>query len=110
MQHAMVNSSLTPAKQAGIILSAWVRSDHETFHRELQQALQIPTSPRTSQLEQERAELLCAVSTRLRTCPDPLTDDFTDPVLRLCINLLSHVANQPVEAEIPWSLESQLSI
>ena len=90
------------AHHAGNILSAWVRGDEATLREELARGLALCSTPHVLPLEEENLELLKVVVTRLDECPTVLNTKPADPMVRVCISLLKHLAVQP-----DWSESSE---
>jgi hypothetical protein len=89
----LLGSTVTaPAQQATSILRAWVLRDEVGLRRELYTGLHLPTSAGSLGFEDEMVDLLKAVLGRLDTNPDVLFADQNDPGVRLCMNLLLHLA------------------
>jgi hypothetical protein len=83
-----------PGRQASNILKAWVCRDDEALRHEFEEGLHLGTSVRLRGLEEEQVELLKTVVTRLKDCSSGLRAEPPDPMVRLCIDLLMHLANQ----------------
>jgi len=90
-----------PARHAGNILRAWVCRDEAALRREFALGLDLCSSPQGFALEEEHLELLKAVVARLNECPAVLTAEPADPTVRLCINLLMHLASRPYWTQSP---------
>lgn len=86
---------VTPARQAGNILRAWVCRDEAALRKEFAKGLELCPSPHGLALEEENLDLLQAVVTRLDDCPAVWKAKPADPVVRLCMGLLMHLAAQP---------------
>jgi hypothetical protein len=84
-----------PALQAGNILRAWVCRDEAALRKEFAKGLDLCCSSPCLALEEENLELLKAVVARLNECPAVLNAEPADPTVRLCINLLMHLAGRP---------------
>ncbi len=84
----------TPARLAGNILRAWVCRDEAALRKEFAKGLDLCSSPHGLALEEENLELLKAVVARLNECRAVLNAEPSDPAVRLCINLLTHLAGQ----------------
>lgn len=82
---------VTPARQAKRILAAWAAGDGPLLREELQKSQQL-TCATGHGLDEERLELLLAVSQGLLRSPDPLLGGREDPALRRCLDLLAHLA------------------
>ena len=88
-----------PARHAGNILSAWVCGDEATLREELVRGLELFSSPHVLPLEEENLELLNAVAAWLNEGPVALNKEPADPMVRVCISLLMHLAGQPYGSE-----------
>jgi hypothetical protein len=86
-------SSLTPAGQAARILAAWVSQNATGFHEELQKSLELSSAQPVAGIQEERLQLLRAVTEGIQDIADPLTPD--DPKLRRCLYLLRHLVQTP---------------
>ena len=88
-----------PSSQATAVLKAWVRGDEGALRHEFEEGLRLCTLEKLDGLAEERVELLKTVLTRLNDYPSALCARPPDPMVRLCINLLMHVADlsQPSE-------------
>jgi|SRR5664279_5129234 hypothetical protein len=84
-----------PAQLAGNILKAWACRDETTLRQEFAKGLDLCSSPHGLSLDEENLDLLKAVVGKLDDRPAPLHAEPADPVVRLCINLLLHLASQP---------------
>jgi hypothetical protein len=93
-----------PARHAGNILSAWVCGDEAALREELAKGLDLCSAPHVLPVEEENLELLKAVVARLNDCPDVCHAGTADPMVRVCISLLMHLAVQP-----DWSESSEAS-
>ena len=82
---------MTPSGQAARILAAWRSRNTVGLHEELERTRQL-TEPRCP-VQEERLELLRAVTEGMRHSPDPLTN--VDPKLRRCLDLLRHLSQMP---------------
>ncbi len=83
-------SILTPADQAARILAAWTSQNATGLHEELQRSLELSWTPQAGCAEEERLQLLRALTEGMQDAPDPLTPG--DPKLRRCLDLLRHLA------------------
>jgi len=83
---------MTPSGQAARILAAWSSRNTVGLHRELERSLDLYDEPDSS-VEDERLQLLRAVTEGMRLSPDPLTNG--DPKLRRCVDLLRHLSQMP---------------
>lgn len=87
-------SPLTPARQAGRILAAWAAGDEPLLRQELQKSQNVDCSSRPG-LDEERLELLMAVSEGMMRVPHRLQTGAKDPAVRRCLDLLAHLAETP---------------
>ena len=92
--HAM---KVTPARQAERILAAWATGDQSSIQQELENSRGLAAGSRG--LDEERLELLQAVSEGMLRSPRPVRGDWDDPALRRCLDLLTHLANSPSALE-----------
>ena len=88
-----------PARHAGNILSAWVCGNEAALREELAKGLDLCSAPHVLSVEEENLELLQAVVTRLNECPAVLNAKPADPIVKLCISLLMHLAGRPYWSE-----------
>ena len=89
-----------PARHAGNILSAWVCGDEAALREELAKGLDLCSSPHVPALWRKKTwSLLKAVVARLNECPAVLNAEPADPMVRVCISLLMHLAVQPYWSE-----------
>jgi hypothetical protein len=84
-----------PARHAGNILSAWVCRDEAALREEIAKGLELCSAPHVLPAEEENLELLKVVVGRLNECPAVCNAEPADPMLRVCISLLMHLAVQP---------------
>jgi hypothetical protein len=87
-------SPLTPARQAGRILAAWAAGDEPLLRQELQKSQNLDCSSRPG-LDEERLELLMAISEGMMRVPHRLQTGRKDPAVRRCLDLLAHLAQTP---------------
>lgn len=87
-------SPLTPARQAGRILAAWAAGDEPLLRQELLRSQNLDYSSRPG-LDEERLELLMAVSEGMMRAPHHLQSARRDPAVRRCLDLLAHLAQAP---------------
>lgn len=87
-------SHLTPALQAGRILAAWASGDAPLLHEELQKSQHLGGAPGQG-LDEERLELLHAVSEGMLRAQDPFRGGRRNPAIRRCLDLLAHLAQSP---------------
>jgi hypothetical protein len=85
--------TLTPADQAARILAAWTSQNATGLHEELQRSLELSAGQPAWGIQEERLQLLRAVTEGIKDVPDPLTPG--DPKLRRCLYLLRHLAQTP---------------
>jgi hypothetical protein len=90
---------VTPTHQAGNILRAWVCRDDAALRKEFARGMELCASPRGLAMEEENLDLLKAVVARLDECPAEWNAEPADPMVRLCMNLLIHLASQPYWSE-----------
>jgi hypothetical protein len=92
---------VAPARHAGNILGAWVCGDEAALRKELARGLDLCSAPHVlpPEVEKENLELLKAVVTRLNEWPAALNTEPADPMVRVCISLLMHLAVQPDRSE-----------
>lgn len=86
---------------AGALLRAWAQGNPAALGLELDRSSQANCESDTC--EQERLQLLSAVSDTLRNCSSPFSPDTADPAVEVCIRLLSHLAGAPAPARPAWS-------
>jgi hypothetical protein len=84
-----------PARQAENILRAWRRRDRAALRAEFEKGLSMCAAPGASGSEEEEIELLQAVVAKLDGYPGGVRPKSADPVVKLCITLLLHLATQP---------------
>src|SRR5208283_614979 len=84
-----------PARHAGNILSAWVCRDEAALREEIAKGLDCCSALHVSPSEEENLELLKVVVGRLNEYPAVLNSEPADPMVRVCISLLMHLAVQP---------------
>jgi hypothetical protein len=84
------------AQQACAILGAWARQDTVALREEFGKGLRMCACPNRTGRQDEELELLEAVVSRLDPRLDvcPVGLDPHDPVIRLCVSLLLHLANK----------------
>ncbi len=82
--------ALNTALQAERILKAWASGDEPSLHRELQKSRQLSRLSQAPGMDEERMELLLAVTEGMLSSPDPLA---SDPPVRRCLDLLKHLAH-----------------
>ena len=86
-------STLTPADQAARILAAWTSQNATGLHEELQRSLELSSAQPPWSFQDERLQLLRAVSQGMQDAADPLTPG--DRKLQRCLDLLRHLAQTP---------------
>ena len=84
---------LTPAGQAARVLAAWMSQNAAGLNEELQRSLRLSAEESAWGVQEERLQLLRAVTEGIQDAPDPLTP--SDPKLRRCLYLLHHLAQTP---------------
>jgi len=94
MVQVLARANPSPARQASDILRAWVRQDRLALREEFEKGLSLCSQPDAVGLEDEQIDLLKAVVSRLNVGPGAVRPDPGDPVVRLCITLLMHLAAQ----------------
>jgi hypothetical protein len=82
--------SLTAADQAARILAAWTSQNATGLNEELRKGLELSSEQPAWGIQEERLQLLRAVTEGIKDAPDPLTTG--DPKLRRCLYLLRHLA------------------
>jgi len=90
------DTSLTPAHQAARILAAWTQQNATGLDEELRKGLELATAEHVPGIQDERLQLLRAVTEGIKDAPDPLTP--SDPKLRRCLFLLRHLAQTPTSS------------
>ena len=90
----LCKSTTPPAVQAGQILQAWHGGDESVLRRQLHEVLDLSAE------QDENAELLHTVAERLNAYPS-LNNAGQDPMVRLCANLLNHLAGQSAGRPLP---------
>lgn len=85
--------SLTPTEQAGRILAAWASGNKPRLQQELRNSRQLGGGSQQP-LDEERLELLQAVSEGMLRAPDGGLGR-RDPAVRRCLDLLAHLAQAP---------------
>ncbi len=83
--------TLNPVRQAGRILEAFAAGNQPLLHQELQRTQFSAPAP-VCGLDEERLELLQAISESMLRAGDPLSEGRRDPAVRRCLDLLSHLA------------------
>ena|SRR5579864_2664933 len=95
--------STSPSFQAGRILEAFASGNEPLLHQELRKTRNLGRLPAHG-LEEERFELLQAVSEGMLRFPNPLAEGRRDPAVRRCLDLLAHLAQVPGAALGPNQL------
>jgi hypothetical protein len=85
------NRSLA-SRKAEDLLRAWVSGERAKTSAELEHAISLPLQPCDTD-EEERRHVLQSVAGRMRKCPDLFASRRLDPVLEVCVRLLSHLAS-----------------
>jgi len=85
---------VTPSGQAERILKAWAAGNQPLLHQELERGQGLRCAPGRG-LDEERLELLQAVSHGMLRAPDVLQSGKNDPSVRRCLDLLAHLAQAP---------------
>jgi hypothetical protein len=80
------------ARHAEAILRAWIRADLPLLREELESSRALGRCAVTSGGPDERLELLSAVASKMMTCEDLSVSSESNPQIRLCVNLLAHLA------------------
>jgi hypothetical protein len=83
-----------PARHAENILRAWRRRDSVALRAEFEKGLHLCAAPGALGSHEEQIDLLQAVIAKLDGYPAFVRPEPADPVVRLCITLLSHLATQ----------------
>jgi hypothetical protein len=87
------------ARHAGNILGAWVCRDEAALRQEIAKGLDLCFAPHVRPAEEENLELLKVVVARLNEWPALLEEESADPMIRVCLSLLMHLAVQPDGSE-----------
>ena len=88
-----------PARHAGNILGAWACRDEAALREEIAKGLDLCFAPCVRPAEEENLELLKVVVARLNEWPALLHVEPADPMIRICLSLLMHLAVQPDGSE-----------
>jgi hypothetical protein len=95
------SGTIAPAQQASDILRAWICQDDVTVRKELKRCLDLCRFPEAAcTLEGEQLELLHSIVDRLDKCTPESNGQSLDPIVRICINLLLHLAAQAPMASL----------
>ena len=84
--------------QAGRILDAWASGNQPLLQRELENSRQLSPSGRMTGIDEERVELLRAISEGMLRSAGPLA---VDPAVRRCLDVLRHLAKRPAPQTSP---------
>jgi hypothetical protein len=95
MVETLPGRTTAPARQAENILRAWRRRDAAALRAEFEKGLSLCATPGAPGDEEERIDLLRAVAAKLGGYPAGAGLEPADPVVGLCLTLLSHLATQP---------------
>jgi len=95
MVETLPSRMTAPARQAENILQAWRRRDAAALRAEFEKGLSLCATPGALGDEEEQIDLLRAVAAKLGGYPAGAGLEPADPVVRLCITLLLHLATQP---------------
>ena len=82
------------SQQASAILRAWVRQDPIALRQEFEKGLNLYVQPGAYAFEDEQLELLKGVVAKLGDPTRTNSLEPGDPIVRLCMNLLVHLAAQ----------------
>lgn|SRR5581483_4493270 len=85
--------NVTPALQAERILMAWESGDESLLRQELRKTQKVGSAAARG-LDEERLELLQAVSEGMLRATDPFCHGRKDPAVRRCLDLLAHLAER----------------
>ena len=85
-------SSVTPARQAERILAAWDSGDRPLLRQELHSSRRLSSHEYSPGMDEERLELLTAITENMLRAPDPLLTGHKDPSIRRCLDLLVHLS------------------
>jgi len=94
MLETLPSRMTAPARQAENILRAWRRRDTVALRAEFEKGLTLCAAPGAPGAEEEQVDLLHAVVAKLDGYPGGVRPKSADPVVRLCITLLLHLATQ----------------
>lgn len=92
---------VTPARQAQRILAAWNAGNEPLLQQELQISQQLRGEAGPGG-DEERLELLRAVSAGMLRLSLPLLGTRKDPAVRRCLDLLAHLAGTPAVPPSPY--------
>ena len=82
---------ITPARQAERILAAWASGNQPLLQQELLKSQRLECEA-SEALDQERLELLMALSEDMLRTQDSIADGLPKPSVRRCLDLLAHLA------------------
>ncbi len=94
MVETLPSRMTAPARQAENILRAWRRRDTAALRAEFAKGLSMCAAPGAPGDEEEQVDLLHAVVAKLDGHPGGVRAKSADPVVRLCITLLLHLATR----------------
>ena len=80
------------ARQAQVLLRAWVCGDIPKLHAELDRSVFLSLAAQRHP-DEEQLELLKSIAFQMKSCPDLLAERTSDPQLGLCVDLLMHLAS-----------------
>ena len=86
--------SLPPlsARHAEAILRAWICGDLPRLRQELESSRELGCSGSAKGRPDERLDLLSAIAHSMMACDDLSAPTESNPQMRLCVNLLAHLA------------------
>ena len=85
--------NVTPARHAERILQAWESGNELLLRQELRKTQDLGRAV-SGGLDEERLELLQALSEGMLRAASPLSQGRRDPAVRRCLDLLAHLAQQ----------------
>jgi hypothetical protein len=86
-------TNATPARHAERILAAWESGDEPLLRQELRETLNLGYTA-AGGLDEERLELLQALSAGMLRTAAPVSDGRRNPAVRRCLDLLAHLAQR----------------
>ena len=92
MQPLTLGTPPTSARRAEAILRAWICGDLARLRLELESSRHLGSSGAIWGRPDERLELLSAVANNMMACEDLSASTDSNPQIRLCVNLLAHLA------------------
>ena len=92
MQPLTVSLPSASARHAEAILRAWICGDLARLRLELESSRHLGRSGAIWDRPDERLELLSAVANNMIACEDLSASTESNPQIRLCVNLLAHLA------------------